>query len=449
MMKTFSRPGFMLATLFFVHTAAQAQDQSSFTLIEAEEYGVINNLKMKNVLLDLEIAEKKIWETTAMGLPQISASGSFQNLIDIPTSVVDAQLFNPNAAEGEVMEFQMGQKYNSSASLNVSQLIFDGSYLIGLQFVKFYGQMAETAVSNTKNQIKAMVREAYYNVLVADKNLSLVDSAMVNTQKMWNEVKILQKNGMIRMEEVNQLELAYNRMLATRQNALRQTEIARNLLKLQMGYDLDNTISLTETLDQVLTSIEQANPAMQEFNMANNQNYMMLEQQRQLDEYNLRNEKSKYMPSVNAFFTHSQNAYRNEFDFFENQPWYPTTVWGVSLNVPIASSGQRLMRVQQAEIKLEQDANNLASAEQTLQFQEMQLKAGFENAYQVMKIEQMNIDLATLIYNNEVKRKDIGVGSGLVLTQLQTQLLTAQGNYIGSVMQMLSFKIQLDKLYNQ
>lgn len=447
-MKTFS-PGLTLAALFLLHTAGFAQDQSSFSLAEAEEYGVINNQKMKNSLLDLEIAEKKIWETTAIGLPQVSASGSFQNLLDIPTSVVDASLFNPNAAEGEVMTFQMGQKYSSAVTLNVSQLIFDGSYLIGLQFAKFYGQMAETAISNTKNQIKAMVREAYYNVLVADKNLSLVDSVMVNTEKMWGEVKILQKNGMIKMEEVNQLELAYNRMLATRQNAQRQTEIARNLLKLQMGYDLDKSISLTETFDAVLKSIEQANPVMQEFNMANNQNYILLDQQRQLDEYSLQNERAKYLPSVGAFFTHSQNAYRNEFDFFADKPWYPTTVWGISLNVPIASSGQRLMRVQQAEIKLEQDLNNITGLEQTLQFQEMQLKAGFENAYQLMKIEQMNIDLATLIYNNEVKRKDIGVGSGMMLTQLQTQLLTAQGNYIGAVMQMLSYKIQLDKLYNQ
>lgn len=449
MMKTFSRTGFTLAALLQLSAIMHAQDQTSFSLLEAEEYGVTNNLKMKNALLDVEMAQKKIWETTAIGLPQISASGSFQNLVDIPTSVVDAQLFNPNAAEGEVMEFQMGQKYSTSASINVSQLVFDGSYLIGLQFAKFYAQMAETAVSNTKNQIKAMVREAYYNVLVADKNLSLVDSVMINTEKMWNEVKILQKNGMIRMEEVNQLELAYNRMLATRQNASRQTEIARNLLKVQMGYDLEKTISLTESLDQVLTSIDAANPAVQEFNMASNQNYILMEQQQQLDEYSLRNERAKYLPSVGAFFTHSQNAYRNEFDFFEDQPWYPTTVWGISLNVPIASSGQRLMRVQQAEIKLEQDVNNIAYLEQNLQYQEMQLKAGFENAYQLMKIEQMNINLATLIYNNEVKRRDIGVGSGLILTQIQTQLLTAQGNYIGAIMQMLAFKIQLDKLYNQ
>lgn len=426
-----------------------AQDQSTFSLAEAEEYGVNNNAKVLNAMLSYEAAQKKIWETTAIGLPQVSANGNFQNLIDIPTSVVDATLFNPNAQPGEVMTFQMGQKYSSSLTFNVNQLVFDGSYIIGLQFVKFYSLMAETAISNSKTEIKAMVREAYYNVLVADKNLALVDSVLINTQKLWKEVEIFEKNGMIKPEEVMQLELAYNRILSTRQNAFKQTEIARNLLKLQMGYDFDKPISLSENLDQVLTSIEQANPLMEEFNVAQNQNYILMEQQQQLDGYNLRNEKAKYLPSVGAFFTHSQNAYRNEFNFFEDQPWYPTTVWGVSVQIPITSSGQKLMRVQQAEIKLDQDANTLKSLEDQLKFQELQLKAGFENAYQMMKIEKMNIDLAEKIYNNELKRKDIGSVSGMNLTQLQSQLLTAQGNYIGAVMQMLSYKIQLDKLYNQ
>ena len=448
MMTTFKRSALLLA-VFTASATITAQEQIAFSILEAEEYGVQNNEKVLNVLLDLEAAHKKIWETTAMGLPQVSATGSFQNLVYIPTQVVDASLFNPNAAEGEVMTFQMGQKYSSSLQFNVNQLLFDGSYIIGLQFANFYSKMAETAITNTQNGVKAMVREAYYNVLVADKNLQLIDSALVNTEVMWNEIKILQKNGFMRPDEVLQLELAYNRMIATRQNALRQTQIARNLLKLQMGLDFDKDVQLTETFEGVLLAIEQANPVIQEFDVAANPTYMMLDQQRQIDEYSLQNERAKYLPSAGAFFTTSANAYRNEFNFFADQPWYPTTIWGIQVQIPITSSGQKIVRVQQSEIKLEQDANNLEYAERTLTYQEMQLKAGFDNANQLMKIEKMNVDLATTLYNNEVKRKDIGVGSGMKVTQLQTQLLTAQGGYIGAVMQMLAYKIQLDKLFNQ
>ena len=448
MMKTFNRSVVLIAFTVLT-TAVSAQEQTAFSIIEAEAYGVQNNEKVLNVLLDVEAAQKKIWETTAIGLPQVSAVGSFQNLVYIPTQVVDASLFNPNAAEGEVMTLQLGQKYSTSLTFNVNQLIFDGSYIVGLQFAKFYSKMAQTAVTNTENEVRAMVREAYYNVLVADKNLELIDSALVNTEQLWIEIKILQKNGFMRPDEVLQLELAYNRIVATRQNAFRQTEISRNLLKLQMGLDFEKDIQLTETFEGVLSAIEQANPVLQEFDFASNSTYIMLDQQKQLDGFALQNEKSKYLPSAGAFFTTSANAFRNEFNFFQNQPWYPTTIWGIQVQIPITSSGQKVMRVQQAEIKIEQDINNLEYVERTLTYQDMQLKAGFDNAMQLMKIEKMNVDLATTLYNNEVKRRDIGVGSGMKVTQLQTQLLTAQGGYIGAVMQMLAFKIQLDKLFNQ
>jgi outer membrane protein len=447
-MRTF-KAGTMLLLSVLTSTVIYSQETTAFTILEAEEYGVNNNEKMKNAVLNIEIAQKKIWETKAIGLPQISATGSFQNLLDIPVSVVDATLFNPNAQPGEVMTFQMGQAYSSSLAFNVSQLVFDGSYIIGLQFAKFYGEMAETALTNTQQEIKAMVREAYYNVLIADKNLSLIDSVMAYTEQLWNETKILQKNGMIRIEEVNQLELAYNRMLVSRFTAQRQTEISRNMLKLQMGYEFEKDLQLTNTLEEVLLQVEQANPVLQNFDLTQNSNYILLSQQATLDSFNLRNEQAKYLPSVGAFFTHSQNAYRNEFNFFANQPWYPTTVWGLSVQIPIMSSGQKVMRVQQAEIKLEVDQNNLENLERTLEYTELNLKAAFENSYQMMKLEEMNVNLAAQIYNNEVKRKDIGVGSGLRVTQLQTQLLNAQGSYINMVFQMLAIKIQLDKLFNQ
>jgi outer membrane protein TolC len=174
-----------------------------------------------------------------------------------------------------------------------------------------------------------------------------------------------------------------------------------------------------------------------------------MDQQRQLDEYSLKNEKAAYLPSVGAFFTHSQNAFRNEFNFFQDLAWYPTTIWGVSMQVPITSSGQKIVRVQQAEIKLEQDQNNLAQMEKTLKFQELQLMTSYQTAQEKVELEKTNVDLAQRIYNRSVKRNETGVVSALEMTQLQNQLLEAEGNYIMSVMEMFKLKVELDKLYNR
>ncbi len=439
----------LILMLLLYTNATIGQDGNSYSLAQAEEFALSHNEKVKNASLDITAAEKKIFETTAIGLPQINVEGQFQQLLDIPVTVVDATLFNPNAPEGSIAEFQMGQEFTANASLAVNQLLFDGSYIVGLQFSKFYKKMSETALNKTKLDVKMMVKEAYYNVLIAQKNVDLLDSIAVTTKTLWEQSQIYFDNGFMLQEEIDQFELAYNRIEQSQINAVNQLDIAKNMLKLQMGVDLNEEISLTDSFEDLLEEIETNNPALMSFSVTNNFDYIMLNQQKTLNEYSLKNEKAAYLPSAYAFFNHSQNAFRNEFDFFEDKPWYPTTVWGLGVKVPITSSGQRIMKVQQAEIKIEQGENNLAQVEKALKFQELQLKAMFINAYEKMHIEEKNVTLAHSIYDKSIARKNEGAVSALDVTQKQSQLLQAQGNYIGAIMEMLTYKVQLDKLINK
>ena len=425
------------------------ENKNTFTLLEAEEYALGHNEKVKNADLDVLAAEKKIWETIAIGLPQAKLEGQFQQLIDIPVSVVDATLFNPLAPPGTVMEFKMGQEFSTNATLNVNQLLFDGSYVVGLQFTKFYKKISETALLKSQQEVKALVREAYYNILIAQKNVDLLDSIALTTKQLWEQSQGYYEAGFLLKEDLDQFEITFNRMELNLKNSKNQLGIAKNMLKLQMGISMQDEISLSQNFDELLSEIEANNPALQSFSIENNFDYIMLSQQKTLDEFNLKNEKSKYLPSAYAFLTHSQNAYRSEFDFFQDKPWYPTTIWGIGLTVPITTSGQKIMKVQQAEIKIEQDQNNIEQVKRGLEFQELQLKAMFINAYEKMHLEEQNVNLAQNIYQKSIERKEVGAISALDVTQKQNQLLQAEGNYIAAIMEMLNYKISLDKLYNQ
>jgi len=440
----------LIILTIFISNLTFSQDKMSFSLADAEAFSIENSQKIKNVQLDLEISEKKIWETIAIGLPQVNAEGNFNHFIDIPTSVVDATLFNPMAPAGSVAEFKMGQTYNMTGTITVNQLLFDGSYIVGLQFSKFYKKMAQTNIDKKTIDVKMMVREAYYNVLVAQKNATLMDSIQQSTKTLWEQTKVFFDNGFILKEDLDQLELAFNKVSVSKTIAVSQLDIAKNLLKLQMGYKLDQTIELTESLDDILIEINLSSPALKPFSLANNFDYIMVNQKLQLDEFALKNQKAKYLPSIGAFLSHSQNAYRNEFDFFKNGgSWYPTTVWGIGVKVPILSSGQRIVRVQQAKITLEKDKNTITDLENGLKFKELQLKAAYISAYEMMELEEKNIVLAKSIYSNSVNRKKEGAVNALNVTQMQTQLLQSEGSYIGAVMQVLKYKIELDKLFNQ
>ena len=448
MMKTYRKIGLCFVVSCAINFA-YGQDSTSFSLVEAEEYGVNNNEKVRNALLDIEIARKKVWETTAIGLPQVNIQGQFQQLIDIPVSVVDASLFNPMAEPGSVMEFRMGQEFSTSATLSASQLIFDGSYIVGLQFSKFFQKMSSTAAENTRQQVKSMVREAYYNVLVARENVEIMDSILTSTKSLWDKTAAYAESGLIPQEDADQVAIAYNRIRASKATAERQADVALNLLKLQMGYSFGQPLVLEQILEDVMNEIRGNNPLLVDASIKQNANYIMMEQQWEMDQYSLKNEKAAYLPSVGAFFTHSQNAYRNELDFFQNKAWYPTTIWGVQMTIPVTSSGQRLMRVQQAEIKIEQDQNNLDNLERSLEFQELQLKTSFQSAIEMVELEKQNVDLARRIYNRAIIRNETGVVSALEVTQLQNQLLQAEGNYIYAVLEMLGLKVKLDQLYNK
>lgn len=440
----------LISLTFLLSNQMFGQDKTLFSLADAEAYSIENSKKIKNAQLDLEISEKKIWETIAIGLPQINAEGNFQNLIDIPVTVVDATLFNPGAPAGSVAEFKMGQPYTMTGSVKVNQLLFDGSYIVGLQFSKFYKKMAQTDIDKTTTDIKMLVREAYYNVLVADKNINLMDSIQYSTKQIWDQSKVLFDNGFILKENIDQLELAFNRISLSKKNAESQLVIAKNLLKLQMGYDLQKEIQLSEKLDEVLASIKGSNPALKPFSLDNNFNFIKINQKMQLDKYALKKEKAVFLPTVAAFLSHSQNAFRNEFNFFDgDQSWYPTTVWGLGVTLPVFSSGQRIVKVQQAKIKIEQDKNLVSDLESSLRFKELQLKTSYISAYEMMELEEKNIALAKSIYMNSVNRKKEGSVNALNVTQMQNQLLQAEGSYVKAVMQVLKYKIELDKLFNQ
>ena len=181
----------IIISLSFIIISFYGNAQSAFSLKEAIQYGLTNNLDIKNSSVDMEIAEKKIWETTSIGLPQISGSAQFKNFIDIPTTVVPAIMFNPNAGENEMMGLKFGTDYNLTGTLQVSQLIFSGNYLVGLQASKTYSNISKQVKEKKELDVKESITSAYYTVIVLKANKDVLDSTMKTIEKLYEQTKIL------------------------------------------------------------------------------------------------------------------------------------------------------------------------------------------------------------------------------------------------------------------
>lgn len=438
----------LVLTLVLISMCLKGQETTSFSLREAQKFAYNNNEQVKNSLLDIESARKRIWESTAIGLPQVNAEADFQYFIDVPTSVADASVFNPQAPEGELVDFRLGTDYNSKAGVTLSQLIFDGSYFVGLKAAKNFKTLVEKQFDQTKTEIHYQITNAYIGVLIAQENIVLLDSLVNTTQKLYESTKKVFESGLAGEIEVDQVELSLNNVKNAKIRAERNLALSENLLKFQMGYPLEDDIELTDNIDVFMSDIKKDLKVLPEGFIRNHIDYMVLQEQRELNELNRQLERVKNYPSLGAFFTHNQQAFRNEFDFFTGGDWFPTTIVGLNLKIPITSSGMRLARESQKRIVVEQMDNNLSLMERSLKLQFTQAKTRYENAYAVYESEQRNLEVSQKIYNNSVISETQGFSGALRVTQAQNQLITAQQTYINSLYELLEAKNELDKLTN-
>ena len=327
--------------LMLVLSGSGLLGQEAYSLESAKKLAVENSSSVKSAELDVQIMEKRIWETKAIGLPQVNMEGSFQNFIDIPTQVIPAQAFNPFAPADELIGVQFGTDHSVSANLTVSQLLFDGRYLIGLKAIQMLAQISNQSLKKTEKVAREEAEDAYYMVAVSAEQIKILEETEKKIKKIKEDLQTLADERVVEQSEADQMALNYtvinnNLILARKQN-----DLALQLLKLKMGLGMDQEIATTDSLDTFIKSIDINQYTDKKFESSNHLDVQLLETQLVLDGLNIKNEQSAGHPSLAAFFQTQQQAFRNDFDFFSNKPWYPANVWGLNLSVPIFSSGQR------------------------------------------------------------------------------------------------------------
>ena len=422
--------------------------QESYSLKQAKEYAIQNSTQVKNSLLDVEIAQQKIKETTATGLPQISGTVAFQNFLDVPTSLIPASSFNPAAPADLLIPVKFGTDFNLNGTLQVSQLIFSGNYLVGLQASRTYKDISIQMVEKSELEIKAAVSEAYFTVVVLQANIRAMDSSLIMIKHIYNDTKILINEKVLEPSASLQLELSIMEL----ENGLKQVNdqiiVAKKLLKFQMGIEINTEIRLADDLTTLSSGLE--GEITSTINIAENIDYKMLQTQLKVNELLVKNKKADYLPTLAGFFSHQQVAMGNEFNFFGSDgSWYPTTIWGLNLSIPIFSGGQGPSRLKQAKIETLKTQNKIKQLDEGLQLQTAQATTAYNNSLESQKTRERAVEIANeVLRTTEVKFKE-KVVSGMELTQAQSQVIQSKTNLINAKYEVLKAKLAIDKLVNK
>lgn len=433
------------ATLF----AQEVKKSYSFSLEQAIEHAIKNNYSMINANRDVEAAKKKKWETTTMGLPQINGLVNYQNTFEFTKQGAAANAFNPAANPNDIVLLAFGTKHVAIGNLTLSQLIFDGSYLVGLQSAKTYLQISENAKIKTAQEIREIIINSYGNVLLADESIKILENNKKILEKTFADTKEIFKNGLIEEENVEQLQITLASLNSSLENVKRQRRIALDMLKLLLGIDIEDELLITDQLSTLTQNNIDLVLLKKEFEAKNTIDYQIGKNLEKSKELMLKLEKSKALPSLAAQLNFGYNSFANQFDFLNaTQKWNNFSNVGIGLNVPIFSSLGRSSRTQQAKIALEQAKTNVTETEQKLKLQFEKAKSDYEFSIEQLATSKSNLNLAERIENkNQIKFKE-GLSSSFDLTDAQRQLYSAQQSYLQAMLDVINKKATLEKLLN-
>jgi outer membrane protein TolC len=424
--------------------AAQEKETRSFSLKSAREFAVANSFEAKRSQIDVETARLKLKETVATGLPQISSAISYTDNLKLPTSLI------PNFFEGKLDEkipVQFGTQHNASANLQIQQMVFNGSYIIGLQTSKLYRSVAEMGLERTRLTVQETVTGTYYLILVAEENERILKSSLESVEKTAGEVRELYREGFLAETDADLLQITVNQIRNALHTLERQKIVAAKLLKFQMGLDLEDEIRLTDTLADVLTGVNMESALQVDFDLESNLDYKLTQGQARLADMALKNEKARYWPSISAFFTYQQNAFRSRFDFFRfSERWFPFQILGLNISIPIFRSGAQSARVEQAGLAAEQAHSAALQASRGLQLEVDQTKARLSSARDNYTTMKDNMRLAEKVYKSTLEKFREGVSSSMELSQAHDKFLQSESGYIQALSDFLSAKNKLDRI---
>ncbi len=459
-----------ILTLIIITCSSQIFAQSDTVLqlsvSEAQEYAMENNIEIINKEFDIKKAKWKIWETTAIGLPQVNGSVEYQQFPDIPTTLMpnfiapavvgtNMQYFGltpiaPIPESGEMIEMQMGSEYNLNWGVTATQLLFSGEYFVGLQASRIYKELSTQSLEKSVIDLKSTVKQSYYLVLITEQSTNILDASFANIVKIREETEALHKAGLIEKSQLDQIKYTELSLQNQISSMKRQVVFTRRLLKFQLGIDLNDSIVLTENLEQIINTQDFSTYIISDFSAQSNIDYNMVQTQENLTKLDMRRSQSSMLPTVSAFYSYSEKAMRDEFNFADtDENWFPTSVIGVNVQIPIWGSGQRYAQIQQKKIELYKVQNQKSNLEQALTIQYSEAKNKYITAYETNLNNKENIKLTKSIYNDTQIKYKSGVASSLELTQAQNQYLNAEAQYFNSLMNLLNEKNNLDKLTNQ
>jgi outer membrane protein TolC len=421
----------MMGISIAASVSLQAQDSAihRFSLQQAVDYGLKNNVQVKNTLLDVQLQEQTNKDITSAAYPQINGSGSFTYNAKIPVSLIPGDFFGQ---PGTFVPLKFGVKYNATGGITLDQLLFDGQVFVGLQARKTSIDFQQKNVEVTEEMIKANIHKIYYQLVVSKTQIELLDANIARLEKLSHDTREIYKNGFAEKIDVDRVSVQLANVQTEKVKALNQISNGYFGLKLLMGMPIKDSLVLTDEIsyDKVREGLLDGSS----FQYGDRKEYQYAELGIKLYQYNIKRYKLSKIPTLNLSGYYNKNAQRTDFDFFKSgQPWYDFSAITLRVNIPIFHGFSTRAKIEGAKLELQKNINQRENLKLSIDNEIETAKNNFQSAIATLDFQKKNMELAETVYNQTKKKYEAGTGSQIEISNAETDLKTAQTNYINAL----------------
>ena len=428
--------GLLFWLIFLSAKITTAQTKNEFTVKQAVEYGTKNAVAVKNALLDILIQKQTNNEITALAYPQLSAGGTLNDFLTIPTSLLPAQIFGGPA--GSFIPVQFGTKYNATGSIDASQILFDGQVFVGLQARSAAMELSTKNAEITKEQIKANIYKIYYQLVVSKKQLGSIDANIERFEKLLFDVKQIYKQGFAEKLDIDKVEVTLSNIKTEKIKINNLIETGNAGLKFLMNMPQKETLVLTDTLSEEILKDNILDSA---YDYKSRVEVQSLDLAAKLTGYNIRRYKLSRIPTIVAFGSYQKNAQRTKFDFFAAQPWFTTSLVGLKVSAPLFDGFARKAKISKATLELNKLNNTIEQVKQSVDFDVNSARIKMKNAILTIDNQKLNVTLAEKVYNTTKKKYESGLGNNQEIYNANAELKVSQNNYYSALYDAVIAKI--------
>lgn len=424
----------------FIFSMANAQGgkRTSLSLEDAISYALQNNTTLKNAILEIEYAENRVDETKAQGLPQINGSTNFTHSYEVPTSLIPGDFAGQ---PGTNIPVQFGVPFTMTAGIGTQQLLFDGTFFLGLKAASEFVNISKLSSSSTEIEVKEAVIKSYYMALISDLNLNQLNESLKSIKALYEETLKLYEAGLAEQLDVDRLVFSVSNIEVSINQLKNQSKIAKQLLLKSMGQDVNLQVNLISPLPS-----PESPDISTSFDPENRIEMQLINQQIKLNELNLRRYKVGYMPSLYGNFNYGGNTFASDGEFNTlGNDWFGNGSYGFTLNVPIFDGFYKKSKINQVKIDIAKTENSKKELELAIALQVNQAKIKYNNAITSLELQKKSKNLAEKIFTTtEIKFKE-GVGSSIEMINAESALTSARTNYLNALYELNVAKIDLQK----